>query len=124
MIMKKRNIFFILTVFSLFLWGCRYDFIVPDEVPVVDQEDPVSLATQVVPILAAKCTECHKTGGQTPDLTAANAYSQLVPKYVSTTSPATSKVYVFATSGAHYAKVSAAQGALILTWIQEGAKNN
>lgn len=122
--MKKHSIFLILVLLSLFLNGCKYDFILPEEVPPIDNGgDPISFATQVAPIFTTqKCTDCHNS--QAPKLTADVAYAQLVPGYVNTTTPASSKVYTVATSGTHYAKVSAAQGALILTWIKEGAKNN
>lgn len=123
--MKKYSIFLILIVVSLFLGSCKYDFILPEEVPVIDNGgDPISFATQIAPIFASKCTECHKPGDKTPDLTAANAYSQITTKYVNTASPASSKIYTVPTSGTHYAKVTATQAALILKWITEGAKNN
>jgi hypothetical protein len=109
-------------LFALLLVGCKYDFILPEEVAPIDNTNPISFATQIVPIFAEKCTSCHNT--QAPVLTAAVAYSQLGSTYVNTASPASSKVYINATSGTHYAKVSASQGALILAWITQGAKNN
>jgi len=122
-IMKKQSIFLILVLLSLFLNSCKYDFVLPVEVPVVNPGgEPVSFATQVVPILVDKCNLCHST--QTPMMGASVAYAQLVPKYVNTASPASSKLYTVSTSGTHGATVSAAQGALILLWITEGAKNN
>lgn len=121
--MKKRNILLILTVFSLMLWGCRYDFIVPEVVPDIDQDEPVSFSTQIAPIFTTqKCNDCHNT--QAPKLTADVAYSQIVPAFVNTGTPASSKIYTIPNSGAHYAKITATQGALILAWIKEGAKNN
>lgn len=121
--MRKRNILLILTVFSLMLGGCRYDFIVPEEVPVVDQDEPVSFSTQIAPIFTTqKCNDCHNN--QSPKLTSDVAYAQIVPAYVNTANPSSSKIYSIPNSGAHYAKITAAQGALILAWITEGAKNN
>jgi hypothetical protein len=117
--MKKHPIFLILILVSLFLGSCKYDYILPEVVPVVNN---VSFSTQVAPIFAEKCVSCHDN--QAPKLTADVAYSQLVPGYVNTASPESSKIYVNASSGTHYAKVSAAQAALILEWIKEGAKNN
>lgn len=127
--MKRRNIFLILALFSLLLSGCKYDFILPVEVPPVDNGgQPVSFATQVIPVFANgnKCTQCHKPGGLgSPDLSnAATIYSLIVPKYVNTASPESSTIYVNASSGSHYAKLSAADAALLLQWIKEGAKNN
>ena len=122
-IMRKYSIFLILVLFSLFLNSCKYDFVLPVEVPVVvPGGDPISFATKIQPILTDKCILCHST--QTPTMGAGVAYAQLVPKYVNTASPASSKFYTIPTSGTHGATVSAAQGALILQWITEGAKNN
>ena len=121
--MKKQSIFLILILLSLFLNGCKYDFILPPEVPVVTPGDqPILFSTQILPILTNKCILCHST--QAPTMGASVAYAQLVPKYVNTASPASSKLYTVPTSGTHGATVSAAQGALILKWITEGAKNN
>jgi len=120
--MKRRNIFLILALSSLFFTGCKYDFIlpVPPTPPVDNGGNPISFSTQVVPILAEKCVSCHAT--QAPLMNAAVAYAQLVPQYVNTASPESSKLYINASSGNHYAKVSASQAAIILAWIKEGAK--
>ncbi len=125
--MKKRFIFLITIMFSLFITSCRYDFILP--VPVVPVTGDVSFATQVAPIFstAGKCTSCHKTGGQSPDYTAANAYASIVPALVNKTSPADSRIYTFAgpaTATHSWKKLSAAEDAIILQWITQGAKNN
>lgn len=125
--MKKHTIFLILILFSLFLNSCKYDFILPEVVTPPDNNgEPISFATQVVPIFSTgnKCTACHKPGDKAPDLTAANAFAQIVPNYVNTASPANSKIYTVPKSGTHYASISASQAAIILLWIQEGAKNN
>ncbi len=127
--MKRRNIFLILALFSLLFTGCKYDFIIPVDVPVIDNRgQPISFASQIVPVFSTgdKCTQCHKPGGLgSPDLSnPTTVYSQIVPQYVNTATPESSILYVNASSGNHYAKVSATQAALILTWIKEGAKNN
>ena len=122
-IMRKYSIFLILVLSSLFLNSCKYDFILPPVVPVVPPgTPPVSFSTDIIPILTAKCILCHST--QTPTMGASVAYAQLVPKYINTTTPASSVFYTNSTSGTHGATVSAAQGALMLRWITEGAKNN
>jgi hypothetical protein len=123
--MKKRSIYIIIILISLVVFGCKYDFILEEEVPVTG--DNISFATQVAPIFSNgnKCTECHKVGATNPDLTAANAYSQLMSKYVNTTTPASSKIYSVPGSAAHSWKgYTAAEAATVLKWIQEGAKNN
>jgi hypothetical protein len=121
--MKKNTIFLILILFSLFIYSCKYDFILPEVVPPINPGgDPISFSTQIVPIFAEKCISCHST--QSPRMNATDAYSQLVPNYVNTGTPETSMIYTVSKSGQHYAKVSATQSALILAWITEGAKNN
>ncbi|MBA4410598.1 MAG: hypothetical protein Q8S54_18635 [Bacteroidota bacterium] len=120
--MKKHSIFLILIVFTLFIAGCKYDFILPEEVPVIDNSKPISFATQITPIFAEKCISCHNN--QTPKLTADVAYSQVVPAYVNTASPASSKIYTVPNSGTHYAKYSTTEAALVLAWLKEGALKN
>jgi hypothetical protein len=128
--MKRRTIFVILVLFSLFLNGCKYDFILPEAVTPPDTGGTaISFSTQIAPIFStgSKCTSCHKPGGQAPDLTAASAYAQIMSKYVNTGSPADSKIYTFPspTSGTHsWKKYTTAEAALLLAWITEGAKNN
>lgn len=128
-IMKKHTIFLILIFFSLLISGCKYDFILPEEVPVIDNGgNPISFSTQIIPIFSAgdKCTSCHKSGGvASPDLSAANAYSQLMSKYVSVGSPESSIILTEPGSSAHsWKKFTATESATILAWIKEGAKNN
>ncbi len=121
--MKKRYILLILVLFTMSLSGCKYDFVLPAVVaPVNPGGQPVSFATQVVPVLTASCNSCHNT--KAPIMNTSSAYAQLVPGYVNKTTPALSKLYVNASSGSHYAKVSATQAATILQWITEGALNN
>jgi hypothetical protein len=126
-IMKKYSIFFILIVFSLFIAGCKYDFILP--VKVEPLSGPVTFATQVAPIFStdSKCTSCHKAGGQAPDLTSASAYASIVPGLINAATPAQSKIYSYlapATSTHTWKKYSAGEATIILAWITEGAKNN
>ena len=119
--MKKYTIL-ILILFSLFLNSCKYDFILPEVVtPPPPGSDPISFSEKIIPIFAEKCISCHNA--QTPVLSATVAYSQIVPNYVNTANPASSKIYVNAKSG-HYATVSASQATLILQWITEGAEDN
>ena len=125
--MKKSSIFLILILVSLLINGCKYDFILPEVVPPITT--PPTFATQVVPIFtnANKCTACHKTGGEAPDLTAANAYASIVPGLVNAAAPAQSLIYSFplATSSTHnWKKYTASEAAIILAWLTDGAKNN
>jgi len=125
-----RTIKFLLSivVIALFFVGCKYDFIVPEQIPAPNPDQPVSFATQIVPIFTTdNCISCHKTGGQSPDLTSSNVYSEIVPALVNTSSPESSLIYDFpspSTSKHNWKKYSAAQAAYVLTWIKEGAQNN
>ena len=125
-IMKKRTIFLILILFSLLIAGCKYDFILP--VPVVPVTGNVSFATQVLPIFTTEnCISCHKTGGQSPDYTSANAYASIVPNLVNLSTPNQSIIYVYpgpTTSTHTWKKLTAGEDAIILQWITQGAKNN
>ena len=130
--MKKRPIILIMILFALFLNGCKYDFILPEQVTTVVNTggQPISFATQIAPIFSAgdKCVACHKSGGQAPDLTSANAYSQISSKFVNTGSPETSLIYLEpspANTADHtWKKYTSTEAALVLAWIKEGAKNN
>jgi len=123
--MKRHNLFLILIVFSMVMSSCKYDYILPEVVaPVSD----VSFSQDVTPIFTAKCISCHKAGNTSPDLTAANAFAQIMSaNLVNATTPAESKLYTFPspTTGTHtWKKYSAKEAATVLQWIKEGAKNN
>ena len=129
--MKKRTVLFISVLLTLFVSGCKYDFIMPEpEAPSGNPAGvPVSFSTQIAPIFSTgtKCTACHLTGGQAPDLTAANAFARIVPGLINSASPESSLIYSFplSTTSTHsWKKYTAGEAALILTWIKEGAKNN
>ena len=129
--MKTFKLLFAVVVVALLFSQCAYDFIVPEEIIVIDPDDPdaeqISFSGAIVPIFTAKCVSCHKTGSQIPDLTAANAFSSLnSTRYISSSSAAESKIYTKpnpANTDSH-PKYSAAEAALVLGWIQQGAKNN
>lgn len=125
--MNKRTTYLILALVSLLLTSCKYDFILPVEVPPIT--GAVKFSTQIAPIFStgSKCTSCHKTGGQSPDLSAANAYAAIKPGLVNTAAPAQSIIYALPspTTGTHsWKKYTAGEAALILAWITEGANNN
>jgi hypothetical protein len=125
--MKKHRIFLAITLLSMLFTGCKYDFILPVEVPPV--ESGVKFSTQVAPIFNTndKCTFCHKPGGQSPDLTTANAYNQIVPNYVNLDNDPQSKIYSIpapTTSTHTHKKYTAEEAAIVLKWIEEGALNN
>ena len=116
-----------LAVMAIIFASCQYKFIVePAPIP-PDPEDTVSFPLDVVPIWSdAGCTACHSTGGTAPDLTPDNAYGSITSMgLVNTETPEDSKIYFYpASDGNHYKKYNATQQLLILTWIQQGAKDN
>jgi len=127
--MKKSNKYLLLFLFGLLLNACTYDFIVKEELPPIDVTVPVSFSTQIVPIFTNSCVSCHKTGGQAPDLTAPNAYNSIkTMNLANTAAPETSIIYTEpnpANASVHsWKKYTAAEAQLVLTWIQQGAKNN
>lgn len=133
--MKKNKIFLILAVVSFLASACVYDFVAPEvQQPLPDNggngEETVNFASDIAPIFESKCTACHKPGGlkPNPNLTSGNAYTTIATaKYINLTTPEESMIYDYLkpTSGTHnQKKYTAAEAQLILTWIQEGAKNN
>jgi hypothetical protein len=127
-----RILIMIFAVTSLFN-SCSYNFIVPIEVPVIDPDDPdapqISFANEIIPIFVDNnnCISCHN-GSQAPDLRAENAYASInTSRYINTTSPQESKIYAYCspeTTTHMRKKYNSAQAALVLAWIQQGAKNN
>lgn len=125
----KKIIFGFLVLFMVFGWeSCIYDFVAPEPTDSVDPNVPISFATQIQPAFTASCILCHKPGGTSPDLTAGNAYTSInTSKYINTSSPTQSLIYRrSSTSGGFsgHATLPSAQAALLLGWIQQGAKNN
>jgi hypothetical protein len=127
--MKKRTILFVLILYTIFLNGCIYDFVAPEkDLNPVDTSVVISFAAEIQPAFTASCVLCHKTGGTAPDLTAGNAYASInSSKYINASSPAQSLIYRrSSTSGGFsgHPTLTSAQAALLLGWIQQGAKNN
>jgi len=123
--MKKRSLFLILVIITTCFTGCNYNFIVPEEIIV--PTEPVSYSIQIQPIFTNKCVECHKPGGDSPDLTVGNSYNQIVPSQINVATPVNSRIYSFpapSTSTHTWKKYSLNEANLVLIWIEEGAKNN
>lgn len=127
-----RILFMVFAVAALFN-GCSYNFIVPIDVPVIDPDDPdapqISFANEILPIWNDNnnCTSCHN-GSQAPDLRAQNAYAAInTTRYINSATPAESMIYKYCspeTTTHMRKKYNSAQAALVLAWIQQGAKNN
>lgn len=131
--MKLFKILFAVFLVALIFTGCRYSFVVPEQV--INPDDPnapeVSFASQIETIFNNNnnCTQCHTTGKQLPDLSTGHAYASLnTSRYINTASPDQSLIYTHPNpdnASVHtQKKYTAAQAALVLTWITQGAKNN
>jgi hypothetical protein len=103
------------------LVGCEYVTIEPKDVIIPDT--PVDFVTEIEPIFTqANCVMCH-TASNKLNLTAGKAYTSLMTlNMVDTLNPAQSKLLVQINSDHNSSTVTAAQKALILKWITEGAK--
>ena len=128
---RINKILLLIFAVGLLASGCKYDWIIPEEVPVIDPNDPsqqISFSEEILPIFTSgnNCTACHN-GSQRPDLTAGNAYAALnSTRYINKNSPEESRIYAVPhpVLGTHYKQYTATQAALVLAWIQQGAKNN
>ncbi len=94
---------------------------------------PVSFNADIIPIFAKSCTAtgCHNSGGQVPDLTAANAFDALFAEdMIDVDKPEDSELYLWLTGQLKPAMPLGAASnpsninQLTLAWIKQGAKNN
>jgi hypothetical protein len=121
---KLRNIALVI-LGILFLAACTSKTIVP--IPV--STGPVSFSGDVIPVFTSNCaiSGCHASGFIAPDLTASNAYNDLMSmNLVDTVHPDQSMLYKKIIPGGTmnpYIKTTENQQ-IILNWITQGAKNN
>jgi hypothetical protein len=112
------------------LTSCTYDWIEYPVPPPVDTTVVISFSADVTPIWndGGNCTSCHKTGGQAPNLETDKAYNSINSLgLVDLTNPSSSIIYYYpeASTNSHkWKKYDATQAQTILTWIQQGGKNN
>ncbi len=110
--------------------SCQYKFIVEPEPP--PPGDTISFKNDLLPIWndGDYCTACHTTGGQKPDLTPDNAYNSIMGMsgVVVTSDPPSSLIYLFPspsnTKDHTWKKYKSGDDAIVLKWIEQGAKNN
>ena len=114
----------------LLLGSCYYDD--PPEPAEIDPE-LVYFNSNVLPIFTRACDSpgCHNVGEVPPDLTAENAYDELVGGgYVNTTLPESSILYLRVTGNSAGSLMPPAGRLpqtdidLILAWIKKGALND
>ena len=128
--MKIVKYIFVISLIAYGLVGCKYDFVVPIEIPPTNDSTAVqiSFANDIQPIFNSKCIFCHKTGGQVPNLTEGNSYAALTAgtEYVNTANPSESMLVKQPApdNGTSHQKYSAQEAVNVLIWIQQGAKNN
>ncbi len=130
--MKISKLLLAVVAVLMFFSQCKYDFIVPEEVPDdgSDTTTVVSFSNDIIPIFNDNdnCTQCHKSGGQTPNLTAGDAYSSInSSRYINKTNPPESLLYKHPNpdeNNNHQKKYTQSQANKVLRWIEQGAKNN
>ena len=126
--MKKLLYYFIPLVFVgfIFFGSCEYTYIVPEKIEPPDTTVTISFDTTIVPIFSDRsCTNCHRTGGTSPDLTPDNAYASIVPDRVDLDILEESKIYTIPhPDGSHPQKYTGKQAQDVLLWIDQGAKDN
>ena len=111
----------------MFFISCTSDLIKPD-LPTVKPGDTVSFSRNVQPIFTSNClgSGCHGIGALPPDLSAANSYNSLNSLGdINTANPPKSKLYVYMAPGGNMSgHCTTDDAATVLTWIEQGAKNN
>lgn len=120
--MKKFGI--LAFVLLLGMSACEWETIEPAVIILPDE--PVSYSAQIAPIFVeVNCISCHG-GGISPNLNLDKSYNDLVNGgRVDTDNPEESKLMVkINASHGTAGNMSALQKTLILTWIEEGAKDN
>ena len=126
---KTVTAFFLLGGIIFLLASCYKDkTVILDEAAVTKT---VSFSKDIIPIFNKSCNTsgCHSSGGQTPNLTEANALNSLtVGNYFSKTAPESSIIYQKMTgkrgTPMPVSGVNKEYAALILAWIKQGANNN
>jgi len=120
-VMSAMTFFFMMGCYQVTTLDMRADLITGD----------ISFADDVVPIFNESCalSGCHATGGQAPDLTAANAFTSLSNGgYIDVTAPESSVLYEWLTGVRTPAMPLSGSdptiNAKILAWITQGAQNN
>ncbi len=125
----KKKLILMLSCFAA-LSGCYKDrTVIFENGPEITRT--VTFSNDIIPIFNKSCnmSGCHIKGGQTPDLTAANAFTSLtVGNYFSTSNPTNSLIYLKMTgkkgTPMPVTGINKDYNSLIIAWIKQGAKNN
>lgn len=116
---RKINTLLALCMAAL-LSSCEYNYAHYEE------KESVSFESELAPIFTNKCSACHNSTGNLPNLSEGNAFSSLIlNSYVNTNDAANSKLMLKINSGHPTAgTLTSTEKQTILQWIQEGAQNN
>ena len=113
--------------FLFLVSSCEYDWIEPTKIPEVPTPDTVSYSLNIQPIWDASCSMsgCHSNNGWDPVLTTDKSYNELISNgFVNVAVPTESEIYKVMRTGSMSQYSNTANNALVLKWIQQGAKNN
>jgi hypothetical protein len=117
-------------IFALLMASsCSYKFIEPESAG-INPMDTVSFNQEILPIFNdnSNCTTCHKAGGTPPDLSEANAFTELSNyNLVDISNAKQSKIYYYcepSSSDHTWKKYTDVEAETILVWITQGALNN
>jgi hypothetical protein len=128
----KNKLLIILIFLSVAIVSCTDDAVKPAVLPASTKT--ILLSADIQPVFTTNCVGCHSTGGIAPDLDTTLSYNALTTgNYISTSSPSSSILYQEIISGGGMNKhVTSPTPPIqastfisnVLTWIQQGAKNN
>ena len=122
-----RPFVYLLIIVVCVFTSCEKSYVAPPE-PL----PPVSFNEDILPILVSNCVSCHQIGKVSPELilSAEMAYNQLLydgvnAPYVNTDDPKASSLYFrLNLDMPQFGLLSTDKIAIILKWIQDGAKND
>ena len=121
--MKKLFKIVLISSLTLLCFSCYYDEFLEEEEIIIDPEEVVSFATDIIPIFESNnCSQCHNAS-RDPDLRAGNEYNSLVPDYVTPGDLSGSILYNKLVINNHR-ELNANELAYIIEWIEGGAENN
>ncbi|WP_258103583.1 cytochrome c [Marinoscillum sp. MHG1-6] len=128
----KRDFWVLILLLGWLLSSCTYrdDTDVSPE-PIDNGGQQISFSTSVQPLFTSNCavTNCHVSGGESPNLEVGVAYNELFSNsLINVSDPESSEILIrmrsltdpMPTSG----KLSNAQINIVATWISQGAKDN
>lgn len=122
--MKKLFRTTLISGLALLCFSCYYNEFPEEEEVVIDPAEEISFANDILPIFAAyDCTQCHNATGISPNLSPDQAYSAVVPAYVTAGNANSSRLYTMLEVEKHR-NVDAASIAYIKKWIEDGAEDN